>query len=204
MAIYLIRHGETKLNAARVVQFPDTPLSSAGEEQARKLAARFRGRRFARIVTSDYARAQQTASALSATTGARVETEPLLRERNFGALRGLGYEALRAANINPFAAGYAPPEGETWDAFHARVTRAWQRVMETSAATAGDHAVITHGMLCRSVVERHAHLPKNIAPVAAAAWANTSVTIIEPHAPFTVTLLNCTRHLDEVREGGVV
>ena len=32
MAIFLIRHGETPLNASRVLQWPDTPLSERGQQ----------------------------------------------------------------------------------------------------------------------------------------------------------------------------
>jgi deoxyribodipyrimidine photolyase-related protein len=34
MTLMLIRHGETELNAARTLQFPDTPLGTRGREQA--------------------------------------------------------------------------------------------------------------------------------------------------------------------------
>ena len=40
MNVYLVRHGETDLNARRVLQPPATPLSERGLEQARRLAAR--------------------------------------------------------------------------------------------------------------------------------------------------------------------
>ena len=43
MAIYLIRHGETPLNAARIVQYPDTPLSERGRDQARRVGERLTG-----------------------------------------------------------------------------------------------------------------------------------------------------------------
>jgi broad specificity phosphatase PhoE len=41
LSIILIRHGETASNAARVLQFPDTPLSERGLAQARAVAKRF-------------------------------------------------------------------------------------------------------------------------------------------------------------------
>ena len=40
MSILLIRHGETALNAARIVQHPETPLNERGVGQARRLAER--------------------------------------------------------------------------------------------------------------------------------------------------------------------
>ncbi|HEY9095643.1 MAG TPA: histidine phosphatase family protein, partial [Hydrogenophaga sp.] len=38
MTIWLVRHGETELNAARILQPADTPLSSHGLRQAHALA----------------------------------------------------------------------------------------------------------------------------------------------------------------------
>ncbi len=40
MAIFIVRHGETASNAARVVQTPETPLSDLGMAQARRLSRR--------------------------------------------------------------------------------------------------------------------------------------------------------------------
>src|SRR5262245_41649040 len=94
MALFLIRHGETPSNAARVVQMPDTPLSPRGIAQAERLARRLAGEGAALIVTSDYARALMTAERLQAATGAALVIEPGLQERNFGDLRGRAYADL--------------------------------------------------------------------------------------------------------------
>ena len=40
MTLYLIRHGETEANAARVLQQPEMPLSARGQAQARRLGER--------------------------------------------------------------------------------------------------------------------------------------------------------------------
>ena len=58
---------------------------------------------------------------MSRATGARVEYEPLLHERNFGDIRGTAYADL---DVDPFDPAYAPPNGESWETFHARVDRA--------------------------------------------------------------------------------
>src|ERR1700692_2380391 len=59
--IYLIRHGETALNANRTLQLAATPLSDRGLEQAGKLGARLRSAKLARILASDLTRAAMTA-----------------------------------------------------------------------------------------------------------------------------------------------
>ncbi|GAG07470.1 unnamed protein product, partial [marine sediment metagenome] len=84
MQIYVIRHGETPSNAARIIQTPETPLSALGEEQAERLAARLATCGITRIVSSDLPRAAMTAQQLASTTRAPVDHDPLLQERNFG------------------------------------------------------------------------------------------------------------------------
>jgi probable phosphoglycerate mutase len=193
VSIFLIRHGETEGNAARIVQVPDSPLSPRGVVQAERLARRLAREGIGRIVTSDFARAEATARQLHAVLGAPLSFEPLLQERNFGDLRGLPYSAF---DFDPFAPDYAPPSGETWPAFHARVDRAWARVQALAAATAGHLAVVTHGLVCRSLAARHLILPDG-AP-APERWENTSLTVVDCPPPWQVRLLNCISHLDEL------
>ena len=201
MAIYLIRHGETASNAARVLQFPDTPLSDNGLEQARRLGERLRGHPFARILVSDYARAHQTAQAVGRTTDAALEVTPLLRERNFGDLRGRPYAELEAEGIQPFGDDYHPPGGESWEDFHARVDDAWSHMVTSAEAAGGDIAVVTHGLVCSSVVLRKVTVGEG-QDSSATGWVNTSLTVIERGDPWTATLVNCGAHLDEIRETG--
>jgi len=73
MSILLVRHGETASNAARILQFPDVPLSDRGLAQAERVATRLAGLGAEGIVSSDYARAQMTAERVQAATGASAE-----------------------------------------------------------------------------------------------------------------------------------
>jgi broad specificity phosphatase PhoE len=188
--IFLIRHGETVGNAARIVQVPDSPLSPNGVAQAERLARRLAAAGVARILSSDLARAATTARVIERTTGAPLTFEPLLHERNFGDLRGTAYADL---GLDMFAPDYAPPRGETWPVFHARVDRAWETIRALAGATGGNLAVVTHGLVCRSLAERHLTLPAGVA--APERWENTSLTIVEHPAPWRVRLLNCVAHL---------
>lgn len=94
-----------------------------------------------------------------------------------------------------FEPGYAPPNGETWEVFHTRVDRAWALVQEHAAATRGHLAVVTHGLVCRSLAARHLILPEGLE--VPERWENTAVTMIEHPAPWHVRLLNCATHLDD-------
>ncbi|HEX9125018.1 MAG TPA: histidine phosphatase family protein [Methylomirabilota bacterium] len=192
MSIFLIRHGETLGNASRTVQLPDNPLSPRGIAQAELLARRLEREGIAAILASDFARAAATAERLRRVTGAPVRHDPLLQERNFGDLRGTPYAEL---GFDMFAPDYAPPNGETWEAFHARVDRAWALVQE-AAATAGGHlAVVTHGLVCRSLAGRHLVLPAGLD--APERWENTALTVIDYPAPWRVQVLNCIAHLED-------
>ena len=195
MSIYLIRHGETPGNANRVIQVAETPLSDRGLQQAEALATRLADAGVVHILASDLSRAHMTAQALERTTGAPLELEPLLQERNLGDLRGTPYSEL---GFDPFAPDYVPPAGESWDAFHDRVARAWRRVADVAPRLDGHLAVVTHGLVCRAVVQHHVTLRGSAASdpeATGAAFGNTCLSVIESQAPFGVELLACTAHL---------
>lgn len=195
MAIYLIRHGETLGNAARVVQRPDNPLSPRGVAQAQRLGRRLAPEGIARIVSSDLARAATTAEHVQRATGAPLSFDALLHERNFGDIRGTAYADL---GFDMFAPDYAPPNGESWPVFHARVDRAWAVVQALAASTDGHLAVVTHGLVCRSLAARCLVLPDGAE--APERWDNTSLTIAEGPTPWRVRLLNCVAHLGDMDE----
>jgi len=188
VTVYLLRHAETVFNAARVVQPPDTPLSERGLAQVERLADRLDGAGIATIRTSDLARALATARVLEARTGARLILDADLQERNYGAIRGTPDADLRDDIFGP---DYVPPEGETWTEFHARVDRAWARV--TSEPSGAPIAVVTHGLVCWSIVSRHVAGT----PAPTMRFGNTSVTILEGPTPWRARLVDCTAHLDE-------
>ena len=196
MKVYLVRHGETPLNAARVLQHPDTPLSERGAEQAERVAQRLADADLARVLTSDYARACATAEAIRAATGARIEIEPLLRERNFGIHRGCAYDTL---DVDIFAPHYPPPGGESVPEFKARVGDAWTAVRAVAARAAGPVVVVSHGLVCRTLVRDHLVAAPGI-DVTAARWVNACVTEVEATAGprWRITRLACAEHLDGI------
>ena len=191
--IFLIRHGETEGNALRIVQRPDIPLSPRGVMQAERLARRLASERVVRIVSSDFARAAATAEHIQRAIGAPLSFEPLLQERNFGDLRGTPYAKL---GFDMFEPDYAPPNGETWRVFHSRVDQAWARVQVLAAETGGNLAVVTHGLVCRSLAARHLILADGES--VPERWENTSLTIVDWPAPWRVRLLNCVAHLEDL------
>lgn len=199
VSIILVRHGETALNAARVLQPPETPLSERGAGQAAAVARRLAGLRPAGILSSDLVRAAQTAEAIGAATGHAVRFTQLLHERSFGSLRGLAYDSL---GYDPIHAEEAAPGGESMEAFRQRVAAAFEEALRMRAALGGPLVVVSHGLVIRVLLERHLRLPEGVA--APERLANTSVTILEPEPPHLVSLVNCSTHLtgelgDDVR-----
>ncbi len=191
MTLFLIRHGETPLNVARVLQPADTPLSPQGLRQAEAVAQRMAKLGIRRIVSSDLPRAWQTAACIATATGLPAEATPLLRERDFGALRGLPYDSL---GFNPLTMAEAPTGGESTADFHARVAQAFAHVVQCRAECSGPLAVVTHGLVIRALLERHAQASAHgLLPVR---LGNTSVSCIGAASPHAIELLDCTRHLD--------
>lgn len=191
MTLLLIRHGETPLNVARVLQPADTPLSARGVEQALALAQRLREMDVSAIIASDLPRARHTAELIAAAMAAPIEFSELLRERNFGDWRGLAYDALPA---NPLLMSDAPPGGESSADFDRRVALAFALVVQRAATAPGAVAVVTHGLVIRAMLAAHIRLPAGVEPPTH--LGNTSLNVLDALPPHTASLVNCTRHLD--------
>lgn len=80
MRIFLVRHGQSKLNALKIHQSEGTKLSELGEEQAGKLRKRFEGVKVDIIIASKYTRVMHTAQILGKALGKRVVYTKLLNE----------------------------------------------------------------------------------------------------------------------------
>ena len=191
VSIVLIRHGETALNVARVLQPADTPLSAQGVAQAQAVARRLATFGLAGIVSSDLPRAQSTAEAIAAACGLSVLSTALLQERNFGELRGQPYDGL---GFDPLTMLEAPAGGESAQAFQRRVAQAFAHVVRMRAVSGGPLAVVTHGLVLRALLEAHVALPAGCSQPAHI--GNTAVSIVSAEPPHAVHLLACTRHLD--------
>ena len=190
MTILLVRHGETDGNAGRVLQRPDVPLNERGIHQAERVARRLAADGFVHILCSDLLRARMTAAPLAVLSGIKIEENSLLQERNFGDLRGMPYAELPE---DPFGPNFAPPNGEDWPTFHARVAEAFSLIVSRRRGANGTLVVMTHGLVLRALVERHAQLPEGA--VVPERFDNTSVTMLHEETPHRAGLVNCTQHL---------
>ena len=198
--ILLVRHGETPFNAARIVQPADTPLSERGLAQAARVAARIAGMGAAHVLASDLERARKTAQIIAEATGAPLELSELLQERNFGELRGRPYSEL---SEDAFWPEYTPPGGENGADVDARARSAFALIVQKLASVAGNLVIVSHGLFCAALMRGHVRLPDGM--VMPDHFANASLTVIEPVAPYRAQLLNDVAHLAELHaESGAV
>lgn len=95
--VYLVRHGQSEWNVLRLTQGQThhPPLTDLGREQAMAAAdvvARDLAGRLPRLLTSDLARAVETAVVIGLRLGVEPTLDERLREQHLGSLEGLAYE----------------------------------------------------------------------------------------------------------------
>ena len=152
------RHGETEHNVGGIYQGQlDSHLSARGREQAAAAAETLAGRDAARLLSSDLARASDTADALAARTGLAVEHDPRLREIHVGQWQGLRHTEVMARFPEVVAAldrGEDAVRGVTGERV-ADVRVRMRAVFDELVARLDPGAtavVTTHGMASRALV----------------------------------------------------
>ena len=197
--IYLIRHGETMWN--KIFRFQgatDTELSENGLCQARKLAQRFSGHKFAAIYASDLKRASTTAQTVAQPHALEIIPEPRFREMSFGEWEGLDISYMEEkwpGKMKEFfrdPASFAVPGGESLAAFNARVCPAFYEIIARHEGQ--DIMIVAHGGSIRAIIADILKTPP------ASFWAiridNTAVNTIHiTNGRFFLSALNDTAHL---------
>lgn len=198
LRLWLVRHGVTDWNLqGRWQGHSDVPLGERGRADAESIGPRLAGKRFDLIVSSDLARALETAKL----AGFEPSLEPRLREVHFGRFEGGRSDAIRddpaylAWLERPTEIRW--PEGESYGDVQRRVN-AWIE----SLPPEGEVLAFTHGgvisMLASSLLEA--------TPFAAPMlWRfraqHSSITVLErwqtPHGPgWTLERWNDAAHLE--------
>jgi broad specificity phosphatase PhoE len=123
---HLVRHAaHDRLGKVLVGRLNGVHLSLQGREQAEQLAAYFKGRDIAAIVSSPRERAQETAAPIAATLDLRVRTSNGIDEHDCGGWRGRSFEDLSDdpawRRWNAARSFARPPSGESMAELQARV-----------------------------------------------------------------------------------
>lgn len=206
--LYLVRHGEADSNRdGRFGGWSPVPLTELGQRQALAAAAELRRRGPTVVVTSDLARARETAAPIAHALGVEAALEPGLRERSLGVFDGLSFGEAEARYPETWARLIArdpdavPEGGETASDVYARVSGAIERVIERHA---GERVVVvSHGL---ALYHAFTHLcgigvPTPQVPVFVLV-DNASISQVEHKARrWRISSLNDTAHLRDLTIG---
>jgi len=146
--VILARHGESELSAAGVVSGdPAEPrgLTELGREQARQLGAGLADEPIELCVTSEFARARETADLALAGRDVPRLVVPELNDVRFGEFEGRPFDEYRAW-AGSRAPTEEPPGGESRAEVAARYVRGFRRVLERPERTV---LVVAHGLPLR-------------------------------------------------------
>ncbi len=156
--VFLVRHGETALNAAGELRGQlDIPLDAAGEAEAAALGEVFRGIPLSAIVSSPLRRAADTARPVAAASGALLTIDDRLSDRFYGEWAGHALSQVEAR----FGSIDSAPLVEAWQLLEDRVEGAFLDAVataEASGAAVGDVkagvALVTHDAVLRALLGR--------------------------------------------------
>jgi probable phosphoglycerate mutase len=183
--LWFVRHGESTWNASGFVQGQASGpvLTRKGRAEAAQIVGRLAGASIAAIYTSDLQRARETAEIVGRVVQIAPQSDPALRERNFGQAQGRPHSELPSATSGieidrVVDADARPTEGESLTELYERVATFIDEL--EVRAPAGDVLVVTHGGVIR-VAQAYC----NGIPAAAMGWGpvpNASVwSLSRPH-----------------------
>ncbi len=126
--LYLIRHGETELNAKGVYYgWTDCGLSENGVMQAEDLADILQNVTFDAVISSSLIRSVVTAAIVSGATPDEIVKDDRLRELNFGDWEGMHHSDIKEKHKDAWEKwskdwkNAAPPKGESFSELCSRV-----------------------------------------------------------------------------------
>lgn len=171
MILYLVRHGESTWNVEGRLQGQthEPRLTERGRAQAQDAGRRLQHCEVRRILSSDLARAVETAEILGEALGLPVGTTPLLREQALGDMEGKIAMELRAEPTPP---GEDISEirwggGESLQDVWLRLSSFVDGLRDEDAA--GDAILVSHGDTLRvllALLDGRSHREVDWAPIA--------------------------------------
>jgi len=139
--IAFCRHGQTAHNRdGLLLGRADPVLTETGQEQAARLGERLAREPVQAVLTSPLQRARDTAAAIAATTGCRVEIDERLIEISYGEWDSRPFADVPRADWERWRAdpSFAPPGGESLVDVEARLATITADLLDR----AGDDVVV--------------------------------------------------------------
>ena len=196
MKIILTRHGETLENIeGRLQGHLHGTLSEKGKEQAKLLAKRLENEKIDKIISSDLARAFDTAKEIHQYhPNIDLTKKENLRERNLGELQGKLKSELGINKEKLIAGTIESRNGETQKEMFERANKLVNDLLKDNSQTIllvghnGINMAIIANLLSKSFKEYSNITPQN----------NTAVTVFEINnkLPAKIIVNNCTKHLE--------
>jgi len=157
MKVYLVRHGESVGNKNGVFQPSDSPLSTTGIKQAKRVAKRLKYHKIDLIYSSTHTRTRQTAEIISRELNVPIEYWRDLAEiRNPSEIIGKSTRNPKIANIKNllnknFAKGdWRYSDEETFDELNTRIEKVVSHLLKRHR---GQNVVcVSHGTAIKAII----------------------------------------------------
>lgn len=156
MRFIFLRHPETVANdVGYIYGKTDYPYTDVGEKQLQSALSISETFAFEKIITSPLARAKRLAEAVARRHNMAVSEASALEEMGYGIFEGLTLEEAEVkfpVALEAFMSGdeqYTIPDGESNEAFNARVAEFLDRCLEEDQ----DVLLVTHGGVIRTALE---------------------------------------------------
>lgn len=145
--VYLVRHGETSLNAdGRLRGLADPPLNDTGVHEAEDLAATIAGFTPRFIVSSPLKRAVRTAEIIGRAAGVQSAVDDRFNDRDYGPLTG----ELKAEVVARWGSVDEAPGVEPLGNVLARARPALDAIV--AEKTGGPIVIVTHDAVIRALI----------------------------------------------------
>lgn len=197
MRLYLLRHGQTEENLAKIVQGQrQGNLTSLGHEQAALAAKRLQDEKFDVIIVSDLRRTLQTAKPiLKGHPEALVVKEPRVRECSLGVYEGRPWghlvEDAKAQSIDLLH--FKPEGGESRLEFKERVQEYKEYLFKQYAAKSV--LLISHGGFIANLLLQLLDAPPDAFDEVHPPNCALSIIGVHDDAKHSIELINCIKHL---------